>query len=102
VIFVDSSAWFAVYSLRDGNHSIATATIRSFQSNLVTSDYVIDETLTLLRARGENQRAIAFGNRVIESSWVKIVRVEDGDFSAAWTMFRTYHDKGWSFTDCTS
>jgi predicted nucleic acid-binding protein len=102
VIFVDSSAWFAVYSLRDSNHSIAAATIRSLQSELVTSDYVIDETLTLLRARNENQRAIAFGNRVIEGNWAKIVQIEESDFSAAWNIFRTYGDKGWSFTDCTS
>jgi predicted nucleic acid-binding protein len=102
VIFVDSSAWFAVYSLRDSNHSIATATIHSLQSELVTSDYVIDETLTLLRARNEDQRAIAFGNRVIEGNWVNIVRIEDADFADAWTIFRTYSDKGWSFTDCTS
>jgi uncharacterized protein len=102
VIFVDSSAWFAVFSLRDINHSMATATIRSIQNNFVTSDYIVDETLTLLRARGEEHRAIAFGNRVIEGGWAKIVRVEDADFAAAWTIFRTYHDKEWSFTDCTS
>jgi predicted nucleic acid-binding protein len=102
VIFVDSSAWFAVYSLRDSNHSIAVATIGSLHSELITSDFVIDETLTLLRARNENQRAIAFGNRLIEGNWAKIVQIEETDFSTAWVIFKSFSDKGWSFPDCTS
>jgi hypothetical protein len=102
MIFVDSSAWFAVYSRRDANHPAAMAAIRSFRDPLVTSDYIVDETLTLLRARGENRRALTFGRRVIEGGWARIVRIEDQDFTAAWSMFRTFHDKDWSFTDCTS
>ena len=102
MIFVDSSAWFAVFSRRDVNHGAAMTSIRSFQEQLVTSDYVVDETLTLLRARGENRRAMAFGRRVIEGRWAKIVHVEDVDFSAAWTVFKAFGDKEWSFTDCTS
>lgn len=102
MIFVDSSAWYAVYSLRDVNHSIATTSIRSIREPLITSDYVVDETLTLLRARGENERAIAFGKRVLEGGWAKIVRIDDADFAAWWKIFLTFSDKLWSFTDCTS
>jgi hypothetical protein len=102
MIFVDSSAWFAIYSLRDANHSVAAATIQSIHEQLVTSDYIIDETLTLLRARGENRLALVFGQRVIQDSWARIVRIEDQDFSAAWSLFQSFQDKHWSFTDCTS
>lgn len=72
------------------------------QEPLVTSDYVVDETLTLLRARSEGRRAIVFGKRVVEGQWVKLVRIEEQDFSVAWTVFKTFSDKEWSFTDCTS
>jgi len=102
MIFVDSSAWFAIYSRRDANHSIAAQTLTSIQEQLATSDYVIDETLTLLRARGENERVEAFGKRVLESNLVKIVSINEQDFASAWTIFRTFADKAWSFTDCTS
>ena len=100
--FVDTSAWFAIFSLRDANHAAAMRCVRAIRGPLVTSDYVVDETLTLLRARRENRRAIAFGQRVIDGQWARIVRIDDHDFSNAWTVFRAYHDKAWSFTDCTS
>lgn len=102
MIFVDTSAWFAIYSRRDVNHLAAIQTIRSVREQLVTSDFVVSETLTLLRARGENRRAIAFGQRVIEGQWARIVRIDEQDFTAAWNVFQSFRDKDWSFTDCTS
>ena len=102
MIFVDTSAWFAIFSRRDVNHPSAMQALRTFRGPLITSDYVVDETLTLLRSRNENRRAIAFGRRVIDGKWARIVRIDDPDFSKAWTIFRAYHDKAWSFTDCTS
>ncbi|MGD9637048.1 MAG: type II toxin-antitoxin system VapC family toxin [Pirellulales bacterium] len=102
MIFVDTGAWFAVFSRRDVSHSAATTFIRSIVEPLVTTDYVVDETLTLLRVRGERRRAIAFGDRVLNGGWAGIVRVDESDFAAAWTLFRSFQDKDWSFTDCTS
>ena len=101
MIFVDTSAWFAVFSRRDVNHIAAMSAIRSTQEQFVTTDFVVDETLTLLRARDENRRALAFGHRVIEGQWAQIDRIDAADFSAAWTMFKKFSDKEWSFTDCT-
>jgi uncharacterized protein len=102
MIFVDSGAWFAVYSLRDVNHPLAMSTIRAIREPTVTTDYVVDETLTLLRARGENHRAMVFGNRVVEGGWAKIVKINDSDFAEAWQIFKSFTDKEWSFTDCAS
>lgn len=102
MIFVDSSAWFAVFSRRDVNHPTAMSAIRSFSEQLVTTDYVVDETLTVLLARRERRRAVEFGRRVIEGQWAKIVRVEDQDFAAAWDAFKQFADMEWSFTDFTS
>jgi predicted nucleic acid-binding protein len=102
MIFVDTSAWYAVFSRRDVNHAAATQAIRSFRQPLVTTDYVVDETLTLFKARGEQRRAMSFGQRVIEGQWTKVERVSDQDFVDAWNVFKAFHDKQWSFTDCTS
>jgi predicted nucleic acid-binding protein len=102
MIFVDSSAWFAFYSLRDANHAEAARLFQSFREPLVTTDYVVDETLTLLRARYENERALAFGEKVIDKRTATILQIDDHDFSDAWSTFRRFHDKEWSFTDCTS
>jgi uncharacterized protein len=102
MIFVDSSAWFAAFSGRDMNHAAATTAMASFQEPLVTSDYIVDETMTLLRRRGENRRAVVFGKRVVDGDLATVVTIREQDFLAAWKVFQQFHDKEWSFTDCTS
>lgn len=102
MIFVDTSAWYASSSTRDVNHQAANSVLLSLRESIVTSDYVVDETLTLLRSRNEDQHAIAFGTALIVGSFAQIVRIEEQDFRQAWELFRRYHDKAWSFTDCTS
>jgi predicted nucleic acid-binding protein len=89
MIFVDTSAWFAVYSLRDVNHPSAARAIRSFKEQLVTTNFIVDETLTLLRVRGENRRAVSFGKRLIDAKSAHVVDVRDADFSQAWNLFQT-------------
>jgi uncharacterized protein len=55
MIFVDSSAWLAVSDVRDGNHEAALEfhvdLLGGKAGRLLTSDYVLDETLTLMRRR---------------------------------------------------
>jgi predicted nucleic acid-binding protein len=102
MIFVDTSAWFAFYSLRDINHAAAVSAFRSIREPPVTSDYIVDETLTLLRARAENRRAVAFGHRMMEGLGVSVLRISDQDYVNAWHVFLRFQDKAWSFTDCTS
>jgi hypothetical protein len=102
VIFVDTSAWYALSLVRDVNHHDANCLLASVKEPLVTSDYVVDETLTLLRSRGESQRALKFGQKVIDGGFAAIVTISEADFADAWQIFRRFADKGWSFTDCTS
>lgn len=102
MIFVDTSAWFAVYSSRDVNHPSAHAYLRQAIEPLVTPDYVVDETLTLLRVKGFSARAAAFGRRIFDERSIHLVKVTESDLERAWAVFRMFDDKGWSFTDCTS
>lgn len=102
MIFVDTSAWYAASSTRDANHQAAKHFLTSARQRLVTSNFVVDETLTLFRARGEKQLALAFGREVIEGPVAEIITISDQDFTDAWQVFQRYADKQWSFTDCTS
>jgi uncharacterized protein len=61
MIFVDTGAWYASLVPTDPDHTRAVQWLAQNHSPLVTTDYVIDETLTLLRARGERTRALALG-----------------------------------------
>jgi predicted nucleic acid-binding protein len=100
--FVDTGAWFARMVPTDPNHQAVIDWFRKNSSPVFTSDYVIDETLTLLRARGETQRAIEFGRAAFELSLFTIYKVNDQDLQSAWLYFRNEPKRNWSFTDCTS
>jgi uncharacterized protein len=102
VIFIDTSAWYAASSVRDANHQEAKRFLKSLREPLITTDYVVDETLTLFRSRGENQHALTFGAEVIDGSFAEIVPIEAQDFANAWAIFKSFADKEWSFTDCIS
>lgn len=102
MIFVDTSAWFAAVVPTDSDHSHAARWLAANSEPLLTTDYVVDETLTLLRARGERQRARVLGERSFESSMTEIYFLTEDDIREAWSIFRRYDDKNWSFTDCAS
>lgn len=102
MIFVDTGAWFAAVVPSDPNHPHAAAFLASNQEPLITSDFIIDETLTLLRARGEHSRALALGERFFAGEIAEITYLSEADVRRAWAIFRDYNDKGWSFTDCAS
>ena len=59
MIFVDTGAWFSTFVPSDQRHRAATEWFYQNTSPLITTDYVVDETLTLLKARGETNRALA-------------------------------------------
>ncbi len=56
-VFVDTGAWFARFVPTDPDHSAAKSWLDSSTRPLITTDYVLDELLTLLRIRGEYHRA---------------------------------------------
>ena len=103
MIFVDTSAWFAASVPTDPHHQRADAFLAaSDPSLLLTTDYVLDETLTLLVKRRESRRAQELGRRVLEERICRLAWIQPDDVFKAWTIFDTYCDHGWSFTDCVS
>ena len=102
MIFVDSSAWFSLLVPSDSDHSRVASWAAQNREQLVTTDYIVDETLTLLRARGQNARAIAWGGPMLRGERCTMHLLSPADLHEARDVFRTYADKDWSFTDCTS
>jgi predicted nucleic acid-binding protein len=60
VIFVDTGAWFATFVPNDVHHVAAASWFAQNTEPLITTDYVLDEVLTLLQVRGEFARALSF------------------------------------------
>jgi uncharacterized protein len=102
VIFVDTSAWYAGYSTRDENHAAAVAFHLASTSPFITTDFVVDETLTLFKSRGNYELAVELGRKLFAGQLAKLIHVTNEDVAAAWRVFSAYRDKAWSFTDCTS
>jgi len=105
VVFVDTSAFFAIENERDRHHAralLARDALMSKGERLVTTDYILDEVYTLIRVRVGHRAAVDFGQSVQSSRFVRVEPVTPEDFEAAWQIFRRYDDKAFSFTDCTS
>ena len=102
MIFVDTGALFALLVATDANHAKALTWHKAAPRDLVTTDHVVFELLTLLRAKGHNHKAIAVGRRLFAGELVRLERAGPDDIQAAWRIFQQFHDKRWSFTDCVS
>ncbi|MCI0525394.1 MAG: type II toxin-antitoxin system VapC family toxin [Acidobacteria bacterium] len=102
MIFVDTGAWFAMAVPSDQDHDAVAQCFAQTSEPLFTTDYIVDETLTLLRARGYGHRARALGETFFNGSIATLHYLGEAEIIAAWEVFRRYDDKEWSFTDCAS
>jgi predicted nucleic acid-binding protein len=101
MIFVDTGAWYAVATPGDPDHLQAKTFLSQSIEPLVTTDYIVDELLTLFAARGQKTRAIEWKNNALDGG-TNLIKVSESDFEAALDIYEKYQDKAWSFTDCTS
>jgi predicted nucleic acid-binding protein len=94
-----------LYDQRAEQHQAARGLFDGLANRPITffvTDYIIDETLTLISGRLGHAKAVACGEWLLQSPLVKIVRIDRAQRDEAWVMFRRYTDKDFSFTDCTS
>ncbi len=108
MLFIDTSAFIAIVNKGDRWHESANKLVEDIKEGrtklrgIVTSDYVIDETLTKIRYSVGHKEAVEWGKSILASSLIQKVIVDDAVFNEAWELFQRYEDKKLSFTDCTS
>jgi predicted nucleic acid-binding protein len=102
VIFVDTSVWFARFVPRDINHTHVTSWFTANQEPLVTSDYCVDEVLSLISVRERPSLAVQAGFELLNETVAQLHFLDVNQFSRAWILFQQRATSGWSFTDCTS
>jgi predicted nucleic acid-binding protein len=102
MIFVDTGAWFASVVPWDSDHAAAQTWLSQNRAPFFTTDFIVDETLTLLRVRGESARATLLGEKFFKNELAELYFLQEMDIRAAWQIFHQFADKEWSFTDCTS
>jgi len=105
MIFIDTSAFLAIENREDSYHEAALefrdACLKS-RRIFVTSDYVLDESYTIIRLRAGHGIAVQFGEALRLSRFIHIEHVTPEIIDEAWKIFKTYGDHDFSFTDCTS
>lgn len=69
---------------------------------LVSTDYVVDETLTLIRVRLGLNAAERWWDQVEQSSRLRWESIDSVRADRARRWFFRWKDKAFSFTDCTS
>lgn len=108
IVFVDSSALKADYDSGDDHHPDARELMRKIQAreteitSFLTTDYVLDEAVTLTRFAHSHGKAVELAEATLASRFVRVVYTGEELFSAAVKLFKLHPDKEWSFTDCVS
>jgi hypothetical protein len=107
-VFVDTWGLKALFDVSDRDHVAARLYRESVEkgeagvTGFVTSDYILDEAMTLVRMDAGHKEAVDVLDSVQGSAFYEIHEVDLELFRAAADMFRNYADKEWSFTDCSS
>lgn len=105
IVFIDSSFFKGLIDPKDDFYKKANKIWLKFRDNgikLATSNYIIDETLTVLRSKCNLETAMKLRNLLAENSQIiKIIRVTTEDEAKAWQWFVENWSK-LSFTDCVS
>lgn len=108
-LFVDTWGWLAQEDRKEPRHAAAVRCYRErsrIPGGIVTSDYVLDETLTLLFRRRPFPEAWRYAQGMMASAAARFLTIETVGperFRKALELRRRYADKPKiSFTDLTS
>jgi len=108
LVFVDSSAFKANYDSGDDFHKRAAGLMAKVSAReteitaFVTTDYVLDEAVTLTRFAHSHTKAVELAEATLSSRFVRLVFCDETLFSDGIRIFKQHRDKEWSFTDCVS
>lgn len=110
-VFVDTGVFFAHHDRDAERHDQAVAAFDALLEGTLrqpyTSDYVLDETVTLTRVRtGSFDAADTVASRILGEEpfpvVFEIIHVEPDDVNASLDTFRRYDDHDLSFTGSTT
>ena len=104
-VFVDTGAWVALRYGRDQYHARARSLLRRLRADalgLVTTEWVLGEAVTLLKARGAVQHALALGDALQAGRLGHVVESTAARRHRAWDLFVRYRDRRVGWVDCAS
>lgn len=104
-VFVDTGGWVALRYGRDQYHGRARSILRRLRTDgigLVTTEWVLAESVTLLKARGAVDHALALGEAIQAGRLGHLLESTPERRRRAWDLFVRYRDRRVSWVDCAS
>ena len=104
-LFIDTGGFYALVSADSTSHADAVEIMVQCQHSrrqAVTTDYILDETATLLRARGLTKQLKEFLRLSETSRALNIEWMTPDRFARTRTFMLKHLDQEFSFTDCAS
>ncbi|MCC7475419.1 MAG: type II toxin-antitoxin system VapC family toxin [Pirellulales bacterium] len=92
MIFVDTGAWFALSIESDPDHLAAKSFVAANREEFITTDYVVDELLTLFKVRGQKAKGIEWLYDVLEGSGTHLYWVGEECFAEACRLYKEFAD----------
>ena len=107
-ILIDTSAWVALNDSTDKYHVQSVALLSSLIGHyqLAVTNYILDETYTLLLVNVGYKATVDFHSditKMIASKILHVIWIDQKLADDAWSVFEQFNsDKARSFTDCVS
>ena len=103
-LFMDTSSLIALNDRSDQYHKAARSFISHLSpvDDLITSNYIIDETITHLRRTIGVMATVKFAESIFSGKVCQIMYIDHEVEMSAFEIFKKFSDKVLSFTDCTS
>jgi uncharacterized protein len=104
-VFMDTAGFLALWDAADEHHGRALrlqSELSREKCSFLTTDYIVDETSTLLLVRHSHTAAADFLKTALQSKTLRLEWIDSECFYAAAELFHRHGDKEWSFTDCVS
>jgi predicted nucleic acid-binding protein len=104
-VFWDTSGWYTLFVQSESLYLKAKDLAQEQIKNKIyflTSDYVVQETMTLFMARKESSRAIDFWNLIQNSNLIQIEKIDLERFKKSGDYFCKHLDQNYSFVDASS
>jgi uncharacterized protein len=106
-VFVDTSAFLAIFNIKDINHTLSINIISEIQKENkcfpVTSNMIIYELLNGIKKKTSNETASLIATKIYDKDFnIPIIKVTDQIEYLGLNIYTKYLDKSFSFTDCCS
>lgn len=100
--FADSAFYVALLIVRDDLHGKAKLLAQSWESSVVTTEYVLVEVANYVRSSKSREKFGELLNLLLADRNTEIIPSDHGHWERGVELYLTRPDKDWSLTDCIS